>query len=37
VIDPNATEFHSVGRATVLREKAGVAIPRLVESLVSEI
>lgn len=37
VIDPNATELHSLSRATVLREKAGVALPRLVESLASEI
>lgn len=37
VIDPNATELHSLSRATVLREKAGVALPRLVETLISEI
>ncbi len=36
VIDPNATELHSVGRATVLREKAGIALPRLVADLVFE-
>jgi NAD-dependent deacetylase len=33
VIDPNATELHQVGRATVIAEKAGVALPRLVERL----
>lgn len=36
VIDPNAAELHSVGRATVLREKAGIALPRLVAALASE-
>jgi NAD-dependent deacetylase len=34
VIDPNATELHSLNRATVLREKAGVALPRLVKEMV---
>ncbi len=33
VIDPNATELHQLGRATLLREKAGVALPRLVDEL----
>jgi len=33
VIDPNATGLHQVARATVLREKAGVALPRLVDEL----
>jgi len=36
VIDPNATELHSVGRATVLREKAGDALPRLVGELLDK-
>ncbi len=33
VIDPNATELHQVGAATVIPEKAGVALPRLVDDL----
>lgn len=33
VIDPNATELHQVGRAKVIAEKAGTALPRLVERL----
>ena len=36
VIDPNATELHSLSRATVLRERAGDALPRLVTALTSE-
>jgi NAD-dependent deacetylase len=33
VIDPNATALHQLGGATVLREKAGVALPDLVDAL----
>lgn len=33
VIDPNATTLHQLGGATVLREKAGVALPGLVDAL----
>ncbi len=33
VIDPNANELHSQRNATVLKEKAGLALPRLVHDL----
>lgn len=35
VIDPNATDLHHQGRATVIAEKAGDALPRLVSALLS--
>lgn len=33
VIDPNATDLHQIAKAEIIREKAGVALPRLVEQL----
>lgn len=35
VIDPNATALHSQKNATVIAEKAGIALPRLVQSLLN--
>lgn len=36
VIDPNATELHSVGNATVICQNAGVALPELVRRLLAD-
>jgi len=36
VVDPNATELHSLARATVLRQKAGDALPELVRGLLAD-
>jgi len=35
VIDPNATALHSQKNANVIAEKAGIALPRLVQSLLT--
>lgn len=36
LIDPNARQFDDVPNLTVIREKAGIAVPRLVERLMEE-